>query len=76
MAATYVTHRMRQRTDALDVAGNTIASVGKAICSNKTKFSGDNYCGNLLRCDNCFARAFKICASGQQCEKCSLLCQR
>lgn len=51
------------------------------VCSNKSKFSCDNYCGNLLPCGNHFCtktcHALKIPGSGgEQCEDCNLPCQR
>nr|GEZ23754.1 hypothetical protein [Tanacetum cinerariifolium] len=44
MAATDVTHRICQRTDALDAAAKTIASIGKA----KGNFRAENSTGRLI----------------------------
>ncbi|GJY93404.1 NF-X1-type zinc finger protein NFXL2 [Tanacetum coccineum] len=60
--------------------GEHIGADRMTVCSNKAKFSCDNYCGNLLPCGNHFCtktcHALKISGSGEQCEKCSLPCQR
>ncbi|XP_023752902.1 NF-X1-type zinc finger protein NFXL2 [Lactuca sativa] len=61
--------------------GQHLGAEKMMVCSNKSKFSCDNYCGNLLPCGNHFCtktcHALKIPGSGgEQCEDCNLPCQR